>query len=96
MQGNDAIEVVPPLGGGISEVTLIPDAYCRSCEHCECIGGTGSDFSRRQTAPIIDVALFVRRIEIPAIGRNGEIAGVLCRYSPRSQLQHSRSLRRWK
>jgi len=26
MQNNDAIEVVAPLGGGISEVALFPDA----------------------------------------------------------------------
>jgi hypothetical protein len=26
MQSNDIIEVVTPLGGGISEVTLLPDA----------------------------------------------------------------------
>ena len=26
MQSNDAIEVVAPLGGGISEVALFPDA----------------------------------------------------------------------
>jgi hypothetical protein len=26
MQNNDAIEIVAPLGGGISEVALLPDA----------------------------------------------------------------------
>ena len=29
-----------------------------------------------------DVTLFVRRIEIPVIGRDGELSGVPCRDSP--------------
>jgi hypothetical protein len=41
MQSNDIIEVVTPLGGGNSEVTLIPGCGCRSCGHGGCIGGAG-------------------------------------------------------
>jgi signal transduction histidine kinase len=41
-----------------------------------------------------DVALFVRRIEIPVIGRDGEIAGVLCRNSPLSGASRSTPLTR--
>ncbi len=30
MQSNDAIEVVAPLGGGVSQVTLFPNAAAKS------------------------------------------------------------------
>jgi hypothetical protein len=50
MQSNDVIEVVEPFGGGISEVTLLPERlpFLRA----KCFGGTGSEFSRRRTASI--------------------------------------------
>jgi hypothetical protein len=41
MQSNDVIEVIPPLGGGISEVILFPDATA-------VLAGTAGTLSARQ------------------------------------------------
>jgi hypothetical protein len=41
MQSNDVIEVVTPLGGGISEVTLFPDTTAA-------LAGTAGTLSARQ------------------------------------------------
>ena len=104
MQSNDAIEVVAPLGGRISEVALFPNAAAVLAGAASVLVEPGRIFhaaGRHLSSLESDVALFVRRIEIPVIGRDGEIAGVPCRNSPpssasRSQLQHSRSLGRRK
>src|SRR6266567_4083754 len=102
MQDNDAIEVVAPLVGGISEVALFPDAAAVLASTADILLEPGRLFNaagRHLSSLESNVALFVRRVEIHVIGRDGEIAGVPCRNSPpssasRSQLQHSRSLGR--
>jgi len=85
MQSNDAIEVVVPLGGGISEVTLFPDAAVNLAGTAGVLVKPGRVFhaaGRHLSSLESDVALLVRRIEIPVIGRDGEVAGVLCRNAP--------------
>jgi hypothetical protein len=87
MQSNDVIEVVTPLAGGISEVTLLPDAAAVLVS----IAGVfvveqrriiHSAVRRRSSLESDDVALFVRRVEIPVIDRDGKVSGVLCRNLP--------------
>src|SRR5690348_15719987 len=85
MQSNDVIEVVAPVGGGISEVTSFPDAaavLAGSAAVLVELGGIFQAAVRHRSSLESDVALFVRRVEIPVIGGDGEIAGVLCRNSP--------------
>ena len=97
MQGNNAIEVVAPLGGGISEVALFPDAAAVLVGTAGVLVEPGRIFhaaGRHLSSLKSDVALFVRRIEIPVIGRDGEIAGVLCRNSPLSSASRSTALTR--
>ena len=100
MQSNDAIEAVAPLGGGISEVALFPDAAAVLASTAGGLVEPGRIFhaaGRHLSSLKSDVALFVRRIEIPVIGRDGEIAGVLCRNSPltsASRSTHARSTHR--
>jgi hypothetical protein len=85
MQSNDVIEVVAPLGAGICEVALFPDAAavltgtaCVFVEPGRVFFAAGRNLSSLES----DVDLFVRRVESPVIGGDGEIAGVLCRNSP--------------
>jgi hypothetical protein len=85
MQSNDVIEVVTPLGSGISEVTSRPDAAAVLAgtagvlvERCRIFHATVRHLSSLES----DVDLFVRRVEIPVVSRDGEIAGVLCRNLP--------------
>jgi len=95
MQTNDAIEVVVPLGGGISEVTLFPDAAAVLPGTAGVLAEPGRIFraaGRHLSSLESDVALFARRIDIPVIGRDGEIAGVLCRNSPLSSASRSTPL----
>jgi signal transduction histidine kinase len=95
MQSNDAIEVVAPLGGRISEVTLFPDAAAVLAGTAGVLVEPGRIFhaaGRHLSSLESDVALFVRRIEIPVIGRDGEIAGMLCRNSPLSSASRSTPL----
>lgn len=95
MQSKDAIEVVAPLGGGISEVALFPDAAAVLAGTAGVLVRPGRIFhaaGRHLSSLESDVALFVRRIEIPVIGRDGEIAGVLCRNSPLSSASRSTPL----
>ncbi|MBR0716520.1 hypothetical protein [Bradyrhizobium liaoningense] len=95
MQSNDAIEVVAPLGGGISEVTLFPDAAAVFAgtagvllEPGRIFHAAGRHLSWLESA----VALFVGKIEIPVICRDGGIAGVLCRNSPLASASRSTPL----
>jgi signal transduction histidine kinase len=84
MQSNDAIEVVAPLGVGISEVALFPDAAAvLTGTACVSVEPGRVFFAARRNLSALesDVVEFVRRIEIPVIGGDGEIAGVLCRNS---------------
>jgi isoquinoline 1-oxidoreductase subunit beta len=95
MQGNDAIEVVAPLGGGISEVTLFPDTAAVRAGTSGVLVEPGRIFhavGRHLSSLESDVALFVRRVEIPVIGRDGEIAGLLCRNSPLTSASRSTPL----
>jgi hypothetical protein len=92
LQSNDAIEVVASLGGGISEITLCPDAAAVLAGAAGVLMEPGLIFhtaGRALSSLESDVALFVRRIEIPVFGRDGEIAGVLCRDSPLSSASRS-------
>jgi hypothetical protein len=85
MQSNDVIEVVTPLGGGISEVALFPDAAAVLAGTAGVLVEQGRIFHsavRHRSLLESNVALFVRRVEIPVIGRDGEISGVLCRNLP--------------
>jgi signal transduction histidine kinase len=87
MQSNDVIEIVRPLGGGISEVTSFPDAAAVLAGTAGVLVEQGRIFHaavRHQPPLQCDADLFVRRVEIPVIGRDGEIAGVLCRNLPRN------------
>ncbi len=96
MQSNDAIEVVAPLGGGISEVSLFPDAAAVLAGTAGVLvepGRISQAAGRHLSSLESDVALFVRRIEIPVIGGDGEIAGVLYRNSPLSSASRSTPLR---
>ena len=95
MQSDDAIEVVAPLGGGISEVTLFPDAAAVLAGTAGELVEPGRIFhaaGRHLSSLESDVALFVRRVEIPVIGRDGGIAGVLCRNSPLTSASRSTPL----
>src|SRR6266576_4822758 len=95
MQSNDAIEVVAPLSGRISEVALFPNAAAVLAGAAGVLVEPGRIFhaaGRHLSSLESDVALFVRRIEIPVIGRDGEIAGVLCRNSPLSGASRSTPL----
>jgi signal transduction histidine kinase len=87
MRSNDAIEVVAPLGAAISEVALFANAAavltgtaCLLAEPGRVFFVAGRNLSSLES----DVALFAERVEIPVIGGDGEIAGVLCRNSPLS------------
>jgi len=95
MQSNDAIEVVAPRGGGIRKVTLFADAAAVLAGTAGVLAELGRIFhaaERHLLSLESDGALFVRRIEIPVIGRDGEIAGVLCRNSPLSSASRSTPL----
>ena len=84
MQSNDAMEVVAPLGGGISEVARLPDAAAVFAGISGALVKPGRSFraaGRHLSSLESDVALFVMRVEIPVIGRDDGIAGVLCRNS---------------
>ena len=73
MQSNDAIEVVAPLGGGISEVTLFPDAAAVLAGTAGVLVEPGRIFhaaGRHLSSLESDVALFVRRVEIPVTQRS--------------------------
>jgi signal transduction histidine kinase len=88
----DVIEVVAPLGGGISEVTSFPDAAAGLAGTAGVLVGPDRSFRaavRHRSSRESDFALFRRRIEIPVIGRDGEIAGVLCRNSPLTSASRS-------
>ena len=81
MQGNDVVEVVAPLRGGISEVTSFPDAAAVLAGTAGVLVAQGRicyAAVRHRSSLETGVALFVSRVEIPVIGRNGEITGVLC------------------
>ena len=85
VQSNDVIEVVAPPGGGISEVTSFPDAAAGLAGTAGVLMEPDRSFcaaDRHRSSRESDVAVFARRVEIPVIGRDGEIAGVLCRNSP--------------
>ena len=85
MQSNDAIEVAVPFGAAISEVALCAAAVltgtaCILAEPGRICFAAGRNLSSLES----DVSLFAGRVEIPVIGGNGEIAGVLCCNSPLS------------
>lgn len=95
MQSNDVIEVVTPLGGGISEVASFPDAVVVLAGTAGVLVEPGRIFHavvRHRSSLASDVALFVRRVEIPVIGRDGEISGVLCRSLPLTSASRSTPL----
>jgi hypothetical protein len=95
MQSNDVIEVVTPVGGGISEVTSFPDAVAVLAGTAGVLVEPGRIFHsavRYRLSLESDVVLFVRRVEIPVIGRDGEIAGVLCRSLPLTSASRSTPL----
>lgn len=82
MQSNDKIEVVAPLGDRLSEVALLSGGVA-------VLGGTACVLDEPGriffaaggplASPENDVALFVETIEIPVIGGDGQVSGVLCR-----------------
>jgi signal transduction histidine kinase len=86
MQSNDAIEVIAPPDGEVSEVTLCSDAapVLSGTAGVLVEAGRISHAARRHLSALEDVSLCVRRIELPVIGIDGEIAGVLFRNSPLS------------
>jgi GNAT superfamily N-acetyltransferase len=70
------------LGGKVSEVTSFPDAASVLASAAGILVEQGQIFHaavRRRSSLESDVALFVRRVEIPVIGGDGEISGVFCR-----------------
>jgi hypothetical protein len=85
MQSNDMIKVVTPLGGGISEVTSFPDEAAVLAGIAGILVERGRIFHaavRHLSSAESDVSLLVRTVEIPLIGEDGEISGVLCRDLP--------------
>jgi signal transduction histidine kinase len=95
MQSNDVTEVVAPLGGGISEVNSFPNAAAVLAGAAAVLVEPGRILHaavRHRSSLESDVTLFVRRVEIPVIGRDGEIAGVLCPNSPLSSAWRSTPL----
>src|SRR5689334_17400480 len=80
MRSNDVIEVVVPLGGGISEVASFPDAPAVVAGTAGVSVEPGRIFHAAVRARS-SLESGVRRVEIPVIGGDGEIAGVLCRNS---------------
>jgi len=80
MEENDMIKVVTPLGGGISEVTSFSDAVAVLPDGAGVLVGLGQIFFaivRHLNQDDHDTPSFRRRVEIPVIGRDGEITGVL-------------------
>ncbi|MBP1888303.1 hypothetical protein [Sinorhizobium mexicanum] len=95
MQSNDVIEVATPLGGGINEFNLFPDAAAVLANTAGVLVEPGRIFHAavRYLSPLeSDAALVVRRFEIPVIGRDGEIAGVLCHDLPLTSASRSTPL----
>jgi len=95
MRSNDVIEVVTPLGGGISEVTLFPGAAAVLAGIAGVLmeqGRISHSAVRHRSSLESDVALFVRRVEIPVIGRDGAISGVLYRNLPLTSASRSTPL----
>jgi hypothetical protein len=95
MQSKDVLEVATPLGGGISEVTSSLDAVAVLAGTAGVLVEPGRIFHsavRHRLSLESDVALFVRSVEIPVIGRDGEVAGVLCRNLPLTSASRSTPL----
>ena len=95
MQSNAVIEVVTPLGGVISEVTLFRDAATVLAGNAGVLVEPGRIFHaavRHLSSLERDIAPFVRTIEIPVIDRDGEISGVLCRNLPLTSASRSTPL----
>lgn len=87
MQSNDRIEVVAPVGDPSCKVTLFPDATAVFAGTAGVLVGPGWIFhaaGQHLSSLESDVVRLVRWIEIPVFGRDGEIAGMLCRNSPLS------------
>jgi hypothetical protein len=85
LQSNDMIKVVTPLGGGISEITSFPDEATVLAGIAGILVERGRIFHavvRHLSSAESDVSLIVRTVEIPLIGEDGEISGVLCRNLP--------------
>ena len=85
MQSNDMIKVVTPLGGGIGEVASFPDEAAILAGIAGILVERGRVFRaaiRHLSSAESDVSLLVRTVEIPLIGEDGEISGVLCRNLP--------------
>lgn len=97
MQSNDVIEIVTPPSGRISEVTVFPDAAAVPAGPAGVLVEQGRIFHaavRHLSSFESEVALSVGRVEIPVIGRDGEIAGVLCRDLPLASASRSTPLAR--
>ena len=85
MQSNHAIGVVTPLGGGISEVTSLPDASAVLAGVPGVLVEQRPVFHatvRHESSCENDLDAVVRSVEIHVIGRDREIAGVLRRNLP--------------
>jgi signal transduction histidine kinase len=95
MQSNDIIEVVTPLGGGISEVSLFPDAAAVLADSAGVLLEQGLILhaaARHLSSLQSDADRFARRIDIPVVGRDGENAGALCRNLPLTSAPRSAPL----
>jgi signal transduction histidine kinase len=83
-QSNEIDEVITPLGGDTSEITLFRDSAVVagtagvSVEH----GGIFYTAVRNLSSLGSDEARPVKRVEIPVIGGDGNISGVLCHNLP--------------
>jgi signal transduction histidine kinase len=92
MQSNAVIEVITPLGGGITEVSLFRDVAAVLAGKAGVLVELGRVFHpavRHLSSLERDIAPFERRVEIPIIGRDGEITGVLCRDLPLTSASRS-------
>lgn len=85
MQSDDVIDVLAPLGGEISKVSPFRDPAFVVADAARGLVAQGRTFRatvQHQSSPDSDVALLARTVEIPVIGSDGEIAGVLYPDSP--------------
>jgi hypothetical protein len=95
MQSNDMIKVVTPLGGGIGEVASFPDEAAILAGIAGILVERGRVFRaaiRHLSSAESDVFLLVRTVEIPLIGEDGEISGVLCHNLPLTSPSRTTSL----
>jgi anti-sigma regulatory factor (Ser/Thr protein kinase) len=97
MPSNTAIEVITPVGSGINGVPLFQDTVVVLADNAGILVEMGRIFhSSVRLVSLLgrNISPSERRVEIPVIGRDGEISGVLCRDFPLTGVSSSCALTR--